>query len=92
MARSLRLMVLTPEQTLAEVEGVHWVQARLADGGGIGIWPRHAPLVAETICAPLRYADDAGEHSLLVDAGILHTDGSEVVILTTGRAGSDGER
>ena len=50
-------MVLTPIKTLLDVEGVAWVQVRLADGGGIGIYPGHAPLLAETVTAPLRYAN-----------------------------------
>ena len=53
----MRLTVLTPAETLLEVEGVKWVRVQLADGGGISIWPGHAPLLAETVAAELRYAD-----------------------------------
>jgi len=52
----LRLTVLTPAETLLEVEGVKWVRVQLADGGGISIWPGHAPLLAETVAAALHYA------------------------------------
>ena len=52
----MRLTVLTPAETLLEVEGVKWVRVQLADGGGISIWPGHAPLLAETVAAALRYA------------------------------------
>jgi F0F1-type ATP synthase epsilon subunit len=62
------------------------VQARLADGGGIGIWPGHAPLIAETASAPLRYADETGEHSLSLKAGILHIEKTGVTVLTDGQA------
>jgi F0F1-type ATP synthase epsilon subunit len=86
MIRPLRLTVLTPAETLLDTEGVSWVQARLADGGGIGIYPGHAPLLAETIAAPLRYADPSGEHTLEAEAGILQVDGDIVTILTSGRA------
>ena len=89
-ARSFRLTVLTPAETLLDVRGVAWVQARLADGGGIGIWPGHAPLVAETVKAPLRYADEAGEHSLDLEAGLLQIDRAGVTILTVGPASGDG--
>ena len=51
----MRLTVLTPAETLLEVEGVKWVRVQLADGGGISIWPGHAPLLAETVAAELRY-------------------------------------
>jgi F0F1-type ATP synthase epsilon subunit len=84
MTKLLRLTVLTPAETLLDVEEVAWVQARLADGGGIGIYPRHAPLLAETVTAPLRYADSSGEHTLGVEAGILQVDGDGVTILTSG--------
>ena len=86
MIKRLRLMVLTPAKTLLNVEGVAWVQARLADGGGIGIYPGHAPLLAETVTAPLRYADGSGEHALHLEEGILQVDGDGVTIFTSGLA------
>ena len=61
------------------------MQARLTDGATIGIWPRHAPLIAETVEASVRYADAAGEHSIKLRAGILHVDAGGVIVLTPGR-------
>lgn len=84
MAESLRLQVLTPAARLLAVEAAAWVQVQLADGGGIGIWPGHAPLLAETVAAPLRYADGQGEHHLEVGAGVLHIEPGRVTILTLG--------
>jgi F0F1-type ATP synthase epsilon subunit len=84
MSKPLRLTVLTPAETLLEVEEVAWVQVRLADGGGMGIYPGHAPLLAETVTATLRYADPWGEHALEVEAGVLQVDGDGVTILTSG--------
>lgn len=89
MKKLLRLTVLTPAEVLRDVEGVRWVQAQLADGGGISIWPGHAPLLAETISAPLRYADDAGEQTLALAAGILQIDDGSVTIFTSGPAEAD---
>jgi len=80
----LRLRVLTPAETLLDVEGVAWAQVRLADGGGIGIYPGHAPLLAETVTAPLHYADQSGEHVLDLEAGILQVDCGGVTVLTSG--------
>jgi F0F1-type ATP synthase epsilon subunit len=73
-------MVLTPERMLLEAEGVTRVQAQLADGGPIGIYPGHAPLLAETVAAPLRYADASGEYTIDLDAGILQVDGEGVTV------------
>ena len=84
MARPLRLTVLTPAETLLDLGEAAWVQVRLADGGGIGIYPGHAPLLAETVAAPLRYADPSGEHALDLEAGILQVDGDGVTIFTSG--------
>jgi F0F1-type ATP synthase epsilon subunit len=86
MAEPLRLTVLTPAKTLLNVEGAAWVQARLADGGGIGIYPGHAPLLAETVTAPLRYADPSGEHTLDLEAGILQVERGGVTVFTSGPA------
>lgn len=84
MFEPLRLMVLTPVATLLDVTGLRWVQVRLADGGGLGIFPGHAPLLAETAAAPLRYADVEGEHVLELDAGILQITASGVTLFTSG--------
>ena len=84
MHNPFRLTVLTPAQALIDVEDVQWVQARLADGGGIGIYPGHAPLIAETVTAPLRYADPTGEHTLDLEEGILQVHGDGVTIFTSG--------
>jgi F0F1-type ATP synthase epsilon subunit len=86
MIEPLRLTVLTPAETLLDVAGVAWVQVQLSDGGGIGIYPGHAPLLAETVTAPLRYADESGEHVLGLEAGILQVEREGVTIFTSGSA------
>ena len=83
---SLRVTVRTPGGTLLEVDGVRWVQAQLADGGGIGIYPGHAPLLAETVAAQVRYLTGDGEHGLPLEAGILQVSPGAVSIHTTGLA------
>jgi F0F1-type ATP synthase epsilon subunit len=78
-------VVLTPVKTLIEAVGVAWAQIELADGGPIRIYPGHAPLLAETVDGHLRYADESGEHSLDLLAGILSTNLDGVTVLTAGR-------
>ena len=80
MPRPFRLTVLTPERRLLEAEGVTQVQAQLADGGPIGIYPSHAPLLAETVAAPLRYADVSGKYAIDLGAGILQVNGEDVTV------------
>jgi F-type H+-transporting ATPase subunit epsilon len=89
-----RLVVLTPVQTLLTATDVAWAQIQLADGGPIGIYPGHAPLLAETVDGPLRYADESGEHSLHLRAGILSISQDGVTVLTAGQAqdGSEADR
>ena len=84
--KPLRLVVLTPAETLLDVVEVAWVQVQLSDGGGIGIYPGHAPLLAEMVTAPLRYADEWGEHALDLEAGILQVEPDGVTIFTSGLA------
>ncbi len=86
MTKPLRLMVLTPAEMLLDVENVAWVRAQLADGAGISIWPGHAPLLAETVTAPLCYANAAGEYTLNLEAGILQVDRNGVTVFTSGLA------
>lgn len=83
MSEPFRLMVLTPEQTLLDVQRVAWVQAQLADGGPIGVYPGHAPLLAETVAAPLRYQDPSGEHAIDLNAGILQVSGEGVTVFAS---------
>ncbi|MEA3308138.1 MAG: hypothetical protein U9Q70_01320 [Chloroflexota bacterium] len=75
------LTVLTPVKELLQVRDVARVQVQLADSGGLGIYPGHAPLLAETVAAPLRYLVDDEEHALELDAGILHVLGHDEVVL-----------
>lgn len=86
MASPLHLQVLTPAETLLEAESVQWVHLRLADGTGITVYPGHAPLLAETVTAPLRYADAAGDHTFHAEGGILQVKDAEVKVFTSGRA------
>lgn len=87
--RSLHLSVQTPAEKLLELDGVAWVQVELADGGSIGIWPGHAPLLAETVRAPLRWADARGEHRRALEAGVLEIAHNRVTIMTMGFAGQE---
>lgn len=86
MASSLYLQVLTPAETLLRVEAARWVHVRLADGSGITIYPGHAPLLAETVTASLRYADPSGEHGFDARAGILLIEDDRVTVLTSGES------
>jgi len=83
-----RLTIRTPAETTLDVRGVTRVQVQLADGGPITILPGHAPLLAETVRAPLSYVDAAGEHSIPVNAGLLHITRGRVTVYTSGWAES----
>jgi len=85
----LRLLVRTPEAVLLNTSGVLWVQARLADGAGIGILPGHGPLLAETVAGRLEYADGDGDHVLTVRAGVLRVESGQVTIYTSERNDAD---
>ena len=85
MTKSMHLRVWTPGEVILDAECVYWVKLDLVDGS-IGIRPGHAPLLAETISAPLRYGDEAGEHSMILEAGLLHIDQNGVTISTSSLA------
>ena len=86
MPSSLRLHVLTPVETLLQVEETRWVHVRLADGAGITIYPGHAPLLGETISGAIRYADARGEHEYDATRGILHVQGNHIRLFTGGES------
>jgi F0F1-type ATP synthase epsilon subunit len=85
----LRLTVLTPAEQLLEVEEVRWVRVRLVDGAGLSIYPGHAPLLAETVPAPVRYSDSDGEHEVDVASGVLHVTPYAVTLFTGGGDGAE---
>ncbi|MBC7263134.1 MAG: hypothetical protein H5T64_02110 [Chloroflexi bacterium] len=83
MAESWQLIVRTPEGILLEVS-TSWVHAELINGG-ISIYPRHAPLIGETMAGPLRYrAEDGNERSIWLQPGILRVERGRVTVLTPG--------
>jgi len=89
----LQLEVVTISGPFLKAMGVRWVKVALADGIAIGIWPGHAPLLAETVSAPLEYADARGVHEVLLRDGILHVEGGQVTIYTTPEAvGVEGDK
>lgn len=85
MAKLLHLEVLTPAAKLLDVAEAEWVHLRLADGTGLSVYPGHAPLLAETVTAPLRYADQSGEQTFNIEAGILQVEDNTVMIFTSGQ-------
>jgi len=86
--RRLHLLVLTPTETLLDVDALAWVQLKLADGGGLGIYPGHAPLLAETVAGPLHYATASGEEtSVDLPAGVLQICDHEITVFTLGELG-----
>jgi F0F1-type ATP synthase epsilon subunit len=84
VAGRLRLRVWSPAETVADVQGVHWVHVALGQARPLTIWPGHAPLLAETSAESVRYADDRGTHTLSLAPGLLHVRQDEVLILVGG--------
>ena len=87
----MKLLVLTPEETLLETEKAARVRLVLADGGSIGIHDGHHPLVAETRAGPVEYGEEEYTETVSVRAGILHVEADQVTIYTSGWAAESGE-
>ena len=79
----LQLRVLTPEATRLRVERVKAVRATLSNRP-ICVLPGHAPLVGALARGRLSYVDREGDHSVVVEQGLLRVHGDTVTILTTG--------
>ncbi|HCU58166.1 MAG TPA: hypothetical protein DF984_08110 [Anaerolineaceae bacterium] len=80
--KPLSLRILSPEGPILEVDEAASINVPLADGGGIGIRPGHAPLIAETGQGPVRYQTAGGEDQIEVMPGILEIFNNVVTILT----------
>ena len=82
MEKALQLRILTPEATRLRVESVKAVRATLSSRP-ICILPGHAPLVGALTPGRMSYVDREGDHSVLVQEGLLRVHGDTVTILTT---------
>ena len=80
--KSLTLRILSPEGTILEVDEASSINVPLADGGGIGIRPGHAALIAETVEGSVHYLTSAGKNQIQISAGILSISENVVTILT----------
>jgi len=80
----VKLVVLTPQETLLEEETLDRVRVPLADGGSIGIHPGHHPLLAETGSGPIEFGGEQYRDQIGVRAGVLQVEGDRVIIYTSG--------
>ncbi|MCB2202732.1 hypothetical protein KQH56_01870 [bacterium] len=82
--QELTLHILTPEGLLMEANHLREVIVPLADGGTIGIRPKHAPLIAETVDGPVRFLSIIGDKEISLLAGVLQIRDNLVSIMTAG--------
>ncbi len=82
----LTLRVLSPDGPSLEAEHLYKVVVPLADGGPIGIRPKHAPLIAETVSGPIQYQTKEEFFQVDLLAGILSIRDNVVTILSAGES------
>jgi len=85
----LHFVIMTPAEPLLDVEPVEHIQLWLADGGGLSIYPGHAPLLAETQGGAVQYTDENGTHEIELEPGILRITRDRVMILVPGSLQED---
>jgi F0F1-type ATP synthase epsilon subunit len=85
--KPLTLRILSPEGPILEVHDVTAINVPLADGGGIGIRPGHAPLIAETAPGPVVYQTPGEDNRIEVLPGLLEIANNVATILTVGKTG-----
>ncbi|HOU14947.1 MAG TPA: hypothetical protein PKZ84_17705 [Anaerolineae bacterium] len=84
MSDLLRLSVVAPGKTLLEATNVGKVRLKLADQAWLSIYPRHAPLLAETLAGPVTYTSEAGDATLFVSESILQVVDNTVTLFASG--------
>jgi len=80
----LRFSVLTPDETLLDVANVRKVRLRLADHGWLSVYPRHAPLLAETLAGPVTYTTAEGDETISLTESILQIFENDVTLFSGG--------
>ncbi len=86
----LRLSVVTPGKTLLDVANVGKVRLKLADQAWLSIYPRHAPLLAETLAGPVTYTSGASDATIFVSASILQVVDNTVTLFASGELAASG--
>lgn len=84
MEDELTLRILTPDGQVLEADHLQEVIVPLADGGTIGIRPKHAPLIAETVTGIVSLMKPGETAEIELFAGLLTVRDNIVTILTTG--------
>ncbi|MBU8869766.1 MAG: ATP synthase F1 subunit epsilon [Gemmatimonadales bacterium] len=81
MAKSFKVVIVTPDKTAFEGDAVSAVIPGLA--GYIGIWANHAPLVAATVpgVVSLRTDDAGSSHDLAVGTGFVEVSDNVVNLM-----------
>jgi F-type H+-transporting ATPase subunit epsilon len=77
----MKLKIVTPERVVIEEDGVEAVYGKSTEGQ-IGILPKHVPLVTPLDIGVLHYVKAGQKQPLAVMGGLLHTDGSTVVVMS----------
>ena len=71
MSSLMRFEVLAPDKYVLKSDAISYVEA-VTLWGGVGILPRHAPLIAALKEAPLKYRDAEGiAHFLCIQGGFM---------------------
>ena len=78
-AGSMRLKVLLPSGTFADVTGVLRIVAPTGHGA-FGLWPRRLDCAAALAAGILVYESAAGEAFVAIDAGVLVKTGPDVTV------------
>jgi len=80
----LRFSVLTPGMTLLDVANVSKVRVKLVDNGWLSIYPRHAPLLGETLAGPVTYTTAEGDETISLSESILQVFENDVTLFSGG--------
>jgi len=89
MASLMRFEVLAPDKYVLKSDAVSYVDA-VTSWGGVGILPRHAPLIAALKEAPLMYRDAEGvAHFMCLQGGFLEVKDNKVVVMTEAAEAAD---
>ena len=82
MSSLMRFEVLAPDKYVLKSDAISYVEA-VTLWGGVGILPRHAPLIAALKEAPLKYRDAEGiAHFLCIQGGFMEVKDNKVVVMT----------
>lgn len=83
MTQLLNLLILSPVETILNIDKVQSIRVRLKGDSWLSIYPGHAPLLAELMPDKLVYSIDGSQAEVNITSGIMKVSKNQVTVFVS---------